>query len=142
MRKQPPTSRLAAAVPPIGATASEPYRRLYRNRSDKIVAGVAAGLAEHLRVPTVIVRLVFVALLIANGFGALLYVAFWAVLPVKPDPLGRPSTRPRRANTLQRLGLGALALGVIILQAELHFFTVDSAFVALAALVALGAGII
>jgi signal transduction histidine kinase len=142
MRQQWPAARLQNVVPPIGATAPEPHRRLYRNRGDKIVAGVAAGLAEHLRVPTVAVRLVFVALLIANGFGALLYVAFWAVLPVKPDPLGTPSKRSRRARALQRFGLGALVLGVVILQAEARVFTLDSAFVALAVLVALGAGII
>jgi hypothetical protein len=36
---------------------------------------VAAGLAEHLRVPAVLVRIVFIGLLVANGLGALLYVA-------------------------------------------------------------------
>src|SRR5262245_34458783 len=90
-----------------------PYRRLYRNRDDKVVAGVAAGLAEHLRAPVRIVRIVFVALLVANGLGALLYIVFWAVLPVRPGP--DPSTpAPRRPRLVQLLALGALALGVII----------------------------
>jgi signal transduction histidine kinase len=132
----------APAAPVSATTAPQPYRRLYRNRDDKILAGVASGLAEHLRVSTVIVRVVFVALLIGNGLGALLYVVFWAVLPVKPRPTETEAARPRRTSTMQRLALGALALGVIILQAQLHFFTIDSGFVALAAVVALGAGII
>ncbi len=138
MRKRRP-----APVAAVGATAApQPYRRLYRNRDDKMIAGVAAGLAEHLRVSTVVVRVVFVALLVANGLGALLYVAFWAVLPVKPRPTEAEAAAPRRSGSLQRLALGALALGVIILQAQLHFFTIDSGFVALAAVVAFGAGII
>jgi signal transduction histidine kinase len=137
------SKRQPATAAPVGVTAAPPpYRRLYRNRDDKILAGVAAGLAEHLRVSTVVVRVVFVALLIANGLGALLYVAFWAVLPAKPRPTEPEAAAPRRTGSLQRLALGALALGVIILQAQLHFFTIDSGFVALAAVVAFGAGII
>jgi phage shock protein PspC (stress-responsive transcriptional regulator) len=144
MSKPRPATSRGHVTPPVGATAAPAqYRRLFRDRDDKIVAGVAAGLAEHLRVSKVVVRIVFIALLIANGLGALLYVAFWAVLPVKPRPTDtEPSTRVRRTSALQRLGLGAIALGVIILQAQVHLFSIDPTFVALAAVVALGAGII
>jgi signal transduction histidine kinase/phage shock protein PspC (stress-responsive transcriptional regulator) len=144
MSQPRPATSPGHVAPPVGATAApSPYRRLFRNRDEKIVAGVAAGLAEHLGVRTVLVRIVFIGLLIANGFGALLYVVFWAVLPVKPRPTDTgPSTRSRRTGALQKFGLGALALGVIILQAQLDVFSIDSAFVALAAIVALGAGII
>ena len=144
MRKKRSATRLEQVVPSVGATAAPtPYRKLFRNRDDKIIAGVAAGLAEHLRVPAVLVRIVFIGLLVANGLGALLYVAFWAVLPVKPRPTdAEPSARSRRSRALQRFGLGALALGVIILQAQVQPFSIDSAYVVLAAVVALGAGII
>jgi signal transduction histidine kinase len=103
------------------------------------VAGVAAGLAEHLRLPTVVVRVAFVALLVANGLGALLYIAFWAVLPVAPR------TTPRRrppGTTLQAIGLFALAAGVILLQLQFSEFGLDATLVGLITLVALGAGII
>lgn len=117
-----------------------PYRRLYRVREERAVAGVAAGLAEHLRVPVVLVRVVFVVLLVADGLGALLYIAFWAFLPVKPLEAG--ARKPRRANGLQRLALGAMALGVLILQSQVQLVNVNSALVALVTVVALGAGII
>ncbi len=144
MRKKRSATRFEQVVPSVGATAAPaPYRKLFRNRDDKIIAGVAAGLAEHLRVPAVLVRIVFIGLLVASGLGALLYVAFWAVLPVKPRPTDtEPSARSRRSRALQRFGLGALALGVIILQAQVQPFSIDSAYVVLAAIVALGAGII
>ena len=63
-------------------TTPQPYRRLYRSRDDRVIAGVAAGLAEHLRVPALMVRVLFIALLVVYGLGAMLYVAFWAVLRV------------------------------------------------------------
>lgn len=140
-------ARATAPEPATGTAGAPPYpyRRLYRDRSDRIVAGVASGLAEHLRVPAIWVRVVFVALLLANGLGALLYIAFWAVLPVKPRdgaPVRARTRGRRRANRLQRVGLAALAAGVIIVQTQVHFLDIDPTFVALAALVALGAGII
>jgi signal transduction histidine kinase len=139
-----PAAPPGAAPSPVGPTPAPtpyPYRKLYRDRDDRILAGVAAGLAEHLRLPPILVRVVFVALLMANGLGALLYIAFWAVLPGKPrtDPV---KPRRRRGNGLQRVALTALVLGVIILQTQVHIFNVDGALVALTAVVALGAGII
>jgi signal transduction histidine kinase len=136
-----PAAPPGASTPAVGSPTPYPYRKLYRDRDGRILAGVGAGLAEHLRLPTIVVRVVFVALLMANGLGALLYIAFWAVLPVKPRT-GPEKPRRRRSNGLQRVAFGALVLGVIILQTQVHIFNVDGALVALTAVVALGAGII
>jgi signal transduction histidine kinase/phage shock protein PspC (stress-responsive transcriptional regulator) len=122
-----------------GPRFAYPPRRLYRDRDGRIVAGVAAGVAEHLRLPAVVVRVAFVALLAANGLGALLYIGFWAVLPVAPRGTGR--RRPPGA-ALQAIGLFALALGVILLQLQFEGTGLDATLVGLITLVALGAGII
>lgn len=124
---------------PAGQAVVPPFRKLYRDPDNKIVAGVAAGIAEHLGVRTVIVRVVFIGLLAANGLGALLYVAFWAVLPAaRSERKGG-----RSANSLlQGVGLAALGAGVITLRAHLPGFGDESTLVALAAVIALGAGII
>jgi signal transduction histidine kinase len=128
------TDPAAAAEPP---TASS-YRRLYRDRGHRIVAGVASGLAEHLRLPVVAVRMTFVALLAANGLGGLLYVAFWAVLPVAPG-----GDRPVRRRPMgQVLAYAALGAGVVLLAFQVHPFGLSATVVGLLALVALGAGII
>lgn len=56
-------------------------KRLYRSRSNRVVAGVAGGLGEAFNIDPVIVRLVFVVLGLMNGFGVLLYLAMWLLVP-------------------------------------------------------------
>ncbi|MFJ9770191.1 PspC domain-containing protein [Kitasatospora sp. NPDC101157] len=55
-----------------------------------MLGGVANGLAVHLGLPVRWVRLAFVLLFFAQGIGALLYAAFWFVVPIG---IGEPSQR-------------------------------------------------
>jgi phage shock protein C len=50
-------------------------KKLRRLSSDKMVAGVCAGLAEYFNVDPVLVRLVFVLLALAGGPGLLPYMS-------------------------------------------------------------------
>ncbi|MGO4424329.1 PspC domain-containing protein, partial [Streptomyces sp. MCAF7] len=65
------------AAPPA---AEPPPRKLYRSAEGRMVGGVARGLAGHLGLPVSWVRFVFIALLMAEGFGALVYALFWFVV--------------------------------------------------------------
>ncbi|MDW6061975.1 PspC domain-containing protein [Streptomyces sp. FXJ1.4098] len=67
------------AAPPA---AEPPPRKLYRSAEGRMVGGVARGLAGHLGLPVSWVRFVFIALLMAEGFGALVYALFWFVVPL------------------------------------------------------------
>ena len=60
-------------------------KRLSRRREGRIVAGVCAGLADYFGVDVTLIRLAFAVLTIFGGFGALLYVAAWAVVPEEGD---------------------------------------------------------
>jgi phage shock protein PspC (stress-responsive transcriptional regulator) len=55
-----------------------------------MVAGVAAGIAARLNVDPVLVRLGFVVLSFLNGFGLVLYLVMWLLIPsdvsVTPGP--------------------------------------------------------
>ncbi|MFD0409930.1 PspC domain-containing protein [Kitasatospora sp. NPDC127116] len=55
-----------------------------------MLGGVAHGLAVHLGLPVRWVRIAFVVLFFAQGIGALLYAAFWFVVPIG---IGEPSQR-------------------------------------------------
>jgi phage shock protein C len=46
-----------------------------------VIGGVAAGLGNYLDVDPVLVRLAFVLLAFAHGFGVLAYLVFWVVVP-------------------------------------------------------------
>ncbi|MEU5028531.1 PspC domain-containing protein [Streptomyces milbemycinicus] len=70
---------MTAAAPPA---AEPPPRKLYRSAEGRMVGGVARGLAGHLGLPVSWVRFVFIALLMAEGFGALVYALFWFVVPL------------------------------------------------------------
>lgn len=56
-------------------------KRLTRSKSDRMVAGVAGGIAQYLSVDPVIVRIIFVALAIFGGGGIILYAACWLLMP-------------------------------------------------------------
>jgi signal transduction histidine kinase len=84
------------------------------------------------------VRLLFVALAWLGGLGALLYAAYWAVVPV--DPSHRVSRTPR--DTLQLVAFGSLAIGIQLIALLTGFGELRGAFGWLVALIAVGAGII
>jgi phage shock protein C len=56
-------------------------KRLTRSTSDRMVAGVAGGLANYFGLDPVIVRVLFVALAIFGGGGIILYLVCWVLMP-------------------------------------------------------------
>ena len=55
--------------------------KLYRSVKQRMIGGVAGGLAEYFDIDTVIIRLVFVIVALAGGGGVLVYIILWIVLP-------------------------------------------------------------
>jgi signal transduction histidine kinase len=91
-------------------------RRLYRVVEGRAIAGVAAGLAQHLRVDVRFVRLAFVGLTLASGAGLAMYAAFWALVPLAPDPEAPDADADDGGLDLGWVAsLAALGLGVVLL---------------------------
>ncbi len=56
--------------------------KLYRSRTDHMLAGVCGGLGEYLGIDSTIVRLFFVLLALPGaGIGFALYIILWVILP-------------------------------------------------------------
>lgn len=57
-------------------------RKLHKSRDNKVIAGVAGGLAESFGVSATLVRVGFVLLTLPGGVpGPLLYILLWILLP-------------------------------------------------------------
>ena len=55
--------------------------KLYRSRTDQMIAGVCGGLGAYLGVDSGLVRLFFVLLTIGGGSGVLIYLLLWILIP-------------------------------------------------------------
>ena len=58
--------------------------RLYRSRTDRMLFGVAGGMADWLDLDPSLVRLVWALLVLAGGIGFLLYIIAAIVIPEEP----------------------------------------------------------
>ena len=67
--------------------------RLYRSRTDRMIAGVCGGLGEYFGIDSTLVRLFFViATIFTGGLMILVYLIMWALVP--EEPFGFPKTTP------------------------------------------------
>jgi signal transduction histidine kinase len=110
----------APTAPSAAPTAAAVPRKLVRVSRDRVLAGVARGLAEHLRVDVLMIRILFVVLALAGGAGFLMYAAFWIFAPLEvssEDAVFGRVWRERDFGML--LALGSLALGGALLLSAL-----------------------
>ncbi|TEB16368.1 DNA-binding transcriptional activator PspC [Pelotomaculum sp. FP] len=72
--------------------------RLYRSRKNKMIAGVAAGMAEYFEVDVTLVRLLWVLSVMLGGSGILVYIIAAVVIPVENDRPDIPVEGAREAQ--------------------------------------------
>ncbi len=92
-------------------------RHLRRSRTDRILGGVCGGLARSLGIDPLVVRVAVVALTVAGGTGALLYVLAWLMLPEDGTDrsLAHAAVRDGGTNLGEVLAVGSIVLGAILL---------------------------
>jgi phage shock protein PspC (stress-responsive transcriptional regulator) len=70
----------------FATAAGQPHvGRLRRSSEDKMLAGVAGGLARYLNTDVTLVRVIIAALVLFTGAGAALYVAAWLLIAEDGD---------------------------------------------------------
>jgi signal transduction histidine kinase/phage shock protein PspC (stress-responsive transcriptional regulator) len=115
------------SAPPSAGPARD-VRRATRESQEPVIGGVAAGLARHLGLPVLWMRVGFVVGAALGGVGIAMYAALWLVLPTDSHfeegaPGLESATRGgRRPGRIRRLGdvgpaiaLAALGLGAVFL---------------------------
>lgn len=75
-------------------------KRLYRTLNDKVIAGVCGGIAKHLDVDPVLVRLIYILLTFATGLGPglIVYIIAWVVIPAEPEITFSTPVEPEPAH--------------------------------------------
>ncbi len=125
------TSAVPTAGPSPGPVA---YRRAVRPMDDRMLAGVGAGLAAHLGVSALAVRIALVISVGLGGAGVVAYALLWRLLPqevpaeeqtspglgaaTRQGRRSGPGTSPRApSDGGQMVALAVLGLGVVLLAA-------------------------
>lgn len=86
---------------------------LRRPAHDRMVAGVAAGLARHLNIDPLVLRVAFVVLSLFGGVGVILYGALWLLLPEDGKPEA-PVNLDERSRGVALIGVLALAVLAVV----------------------------
>lgn len=114
-------------------------KKFYRSTRDRKIWGVCGGLGEYFNIDSTLIRIAFVLLTLAGGWGLLLYIILALVAPsegpeppatasgdsVPPADVGAPSTTGHHEGLTGAyiLGLILVVVGIIILLANLNVFT-------------------
>ena len=100
--------RADRAAPASPATRSATSAGCAARVTDRKVAGVAGGLARHLDVDPIILRVAFVVLAFFGGAGLLLYGACWLLVPEEGTDEAADHL-DERSRTVALIGVGVLA---------------------------------
>ena len=97
-------------------------KRLYRSRENKMIFGVARGIADYFGIDPVLVRVLFVLLALLDGMGILLYFILALVMPASSrtsdttDAKSENQTNKLADDVREALGFGLKkrnAIGII-----------------------------
>jgi phage shock protein PspC (stress-responsive transcriptional regulator) len=59
------------------------YKKLYRSKHDRKVAGICGGIAQYFQVDPVPIRVIW-AITCFIGLGILMYLIAWIIIPEEP----------------------------------------------------------
>lgn len=111
---QPPPTPGPDSGPRVGWDEIRDLAAIRRTVGDRRrVAGVAGGLARHLDIDPLIVRVAFVVLTFFGGAGLVLYIACWLLVPEEGSDWARVAL-DRRSRTVALVLVGALVLVILL----------------------------
>lgn len=73
-------------------------RKLTRAKNGAILGGVCMGLGQYLSIDPVFIRIFFVLLTLSTGFGLLVYLILWIVIPREDQVMIEGSSIPQSAD--------------------------------------------
>jgi phage shock protein C len=64
---------------------NKPYKKLWRSRKDRKIAGVCGGLGVYFGVDPVWMRIIFVVFFLIGGTALIAYLLLWLIIPLEPE---------------------------------------------------------
>ena len=61
--------------------SSRGYHRMYRDTDNRIIGGVCSGMGAYWNIDPLVLRIIFIALILAGGIGVMVYLILYIVLP-------------------------------------------------------------
>jgi phage shock protein PspC (stress-responsive transcriptional regulator) len=86
----------------------EVSKKMFRDPERKVISGVSGGVASFIGIDIIAVRVLFIIFTIAGGFGFLIYIVLWVVLPEaktltdKMQMQGEPVTLSNIESTIKK----------------------------------------
>ena len=134
MNDETTTTQPAPETPP-----PPPRKRLERSGDDRMLFGVAGGIAKYLGVDATVVRIVTVGLTMLGGAGLLLYLAALLLMPEAGGeaPIVRGEGRGQALGVVGVIVLGLVAFGVVaVIGAVIGWVLFPVAFLVVAGILA------
>jgi phage shock protein PspC (stress-responsive transcriptional regulator) len=100
-------------APRVTADQVRDLSRLRRIVAHRKVAGVAGGIARHLDIDPLIVRVAFVVLSLFGGAGLIVYAACWVLLP-EDGQLDSPLGLDERSRNVALILVGILGVALLV----------------------------
>lgn len=101
-------------------------RSLYRCRENRVLAGVAAGVAEFFGLDPTLVRVLWFISILFGGLGIVVYIGLALIVPLEPEsttdethvataPAGHRHASANRGRVGMIIGFGLILLGALAL---------------------------
>jgi phage shock protein PspC (stress-responsive transcriptional regulator) len=103
----------AYAGPRVTSDQVRDLGRLRRIAAHRKVAGVAGGIARHLDIDPLIVRVAFVVLSLFGGAGVIVYAACWILLP-EDGQVNPPLGLDERSRSVALILVGILGIALLV----------------------------
>ena len=103
---------------------SEPVKRLYRSRHDRIISGVCSGLAEYFSIDVILVRILWIIVTFFGGIGLIIYIAAVIIIPENREYPDETETGDLKNGTDKTLFWGSLLIisGIALILRQMGFF--------------------
>lgn len=122
-------------------------KRLYRSKTNRVIAGVCGGIGEYFNIDPVLIRILWVLFALAGGSGVFAYIICWIIIPEEGEQAwwdkSKEAKKVKNEPPVETIGILLVALGVWFLLSNLNlFWWINFAYFWPAALIIIGLVII